>query len=159
MYDAAKKVTAHNDAFTVIRDHWQKFYMDHPEEIKLSFVMPKTLKEFTKLTKYNEWKFETIESELKDRKRKVYRNKKFKGHLIRVSVMQLTKTETKHYPAKEVEVAISFGKDYVFFVFNEEGKLSSKAQFPDRKLNAPISCNGCHYDIKTRNIGRFFKQL
>ena len=133
--------------------------MSYPEQIKLSFIMPKTLKEFTKLSKYQTWPFEMIESELKDRQRKIYRNKNFRGHIIRISEMSLTKKEAAHYPAKEVEVAISFGKDYVFFVIDQRGKLTSAAQFPDRKLKAPLSCNGCHYDLKTRSIGRFFKKI
>ena len=159
MFDAAKKVTQTDDAFMVIRDEWQKNYMNHPEEIKLPFKMPKTLKDFTKLTKYQKWPVEIIESELKDRKRTVYRHKNFQGHVIRISEMKLTQNETKNHPAKEVEIAISFGKDYVFFVFDEEGNLTSAAQFPERKLKAPLSCNGCHYDLKTRSIGRFFKSV
>ncbi len=159
MYDAAKKVTSQSDAFMVVRDAWQQNYMRHPEQVKLSFVMPKTLAEFTKLTNYSQWPSSTIQSELKDRPRKIYRTKDFKGHIIRVSEMNLKQKETQNHPSKEVEIAISFENNYVFFVFDEHGKLTSAAQFPDRKLKAPLSCNGCHYDLKTRSIGRFFKAV
>lgn len=158
MYETALKAQKVKNSFGTVRDEWQYNYMQHVEELKTQFKIPKTLEGFIEFTDYLNWDSEVIDSEIKDKPRTIYRNFDFRGHTVRVAESLLEKLECSHVEnCKEVEVAISLGEDHVFLVYDELGKLVSHAQFPGRRLKAPLSCNGCHYNQETRRVDRLFK--
>lgn len=152
IYDAAKSGVGLKDAFLPLRDAWQKNYSTHTDEMNLNFQVPVMLEAFQTLTDYKTWPSEIIQSELKGKSRKVYRNHSFKEHDVRISEMEILEEENKI----EVEVAISLGDDRVFLVYSTAGKLVSQAHFPRGPLLAPMSCTGCHYDAKARSVSKNF---
>jgi|GEM_PF-6357366 len=162
----AQDPEASEGQFARWRDTWIENYLPAIAQLKTNFVIPKTHAQFLKLTGYEKWESETIDSLIKRRPRTIWRHFDFKGHKVRITRMKLTQEECDDHSGEpsgaasacvEHEVAISLADNYVFAVYDHRGNLTDRAQFSGHQKKMPISCNGCHYSQQTRSLSRFFK--